>query len=200
MRLGIFGGTFDPPHVGHLLAVVDACERLALDRLVFVPAAVQPLKADARPTAGDHRLEMVRLLVGDDARFSVDPIEIARAGLSFTVDTLADYERQHADAERFFLVGADALVTFTKWREPDRVLRLARLVVLRRAVEGGEPSGDELRALAATAGAEPPITLETRRIDVSSTEVRERVRASRSIRGFVPDAVADFIERTRLYR
>lgn len=201
MRLGIFGGTFDPPHVGHLLAAIDAYERLELDRLVFVPAAVQPLKAEAGSSDAAHRLAMVRALVADDPRFSVDPIEIARAGLSYTVDTLAEYERRHPRDERFFLVGADAIGAFTKWREPERVLRLARLVVLRRASDGGGDSPEGApESLVTEPGTDPPLVLETRRVDLSSTEVRARVRAGLSIRGFVPDAVAAYIERTGLYR
>lgn len=201
MRLGIFGGTFDPPHVGHLLAAIDAFERLELDRLVFVPAATQPLKAEAGSTDAAHRLAMVSAMVEGDPRFSVDPIEIDRAGLSYTVDTLTEFERRHPAAERFFLVGADAVGAFTKWREPGRVLRLARLVVLRRATDGGEESPSAvLRSLMTEPGTEPPLMLETRRVDVSSTEVRARVRAGLSIRGFVPDAIAAYIERAGLYR
>ncbi|MFL5576513.1 MAG: nicotinate-nucleotide adenylyltransferase [Gemmatimonadaceae bacterium] len=208
MRLGYFGGTFDPPHVGHLLAAVDAVEQLALDGLVFVPAAQQPLKAAGGSSAPEHRLAMIRLLAGEDPRFSVDPIEIERAGLSYTVDTLAAFERRHPGDERFFVVGADALATFARWREPERVLRLARLVVLRRAPAPGTPGcGDAGRDGAALPAALPPappgmepLVLETRRVDVSSTEIRARVRAGQSIRGFVPDAVAAYIERTRLYR
>lgn len=201
MRLGILGGTFDPPHVGHLLAAIDAYERLELDRLVFVPAAVQPLKAEAGSSDAAHRLAMVRAMTADDPRFSVDPIEIDRAGLSYTVDTLTEYERRHPEDDRFFLVGADAVGAFTKWREPGRVLRLARLVVLRRASDGaGEPPGAALESLITEPGTEAPLVLETRRVDLSSTEVRARVRAGLSIRGFVPDAVAAYIERTGLYR
>jgi nicotinate-nucleotide adenylyltransferase len=201
VRLGIFGGTFDPPHVGHLLASIDAFERLELDRLVFVPAATQPLKAEARSSEAMHRLAMVRAMVGDDPRFSVDPIEIDRAGLSYTVDTLTEYERRHPAARRFFLVGADAVGSFTKWREPGRVLRLARLVVLRRAADDGRNAPvSALRSLMTEPGTEAPLELETRRVDVSSTEVRARVRAGQSIRGFVPDAIAAYIERAGLYR
>ena len=201
MRLGIFGGTFDPPHVGHLLAAVDAFERLALDRLVFVPAAVQPLKAEAGSSRAEHRLAMVRALAGADSRFAVDPIEIDRAGLSYTVDTLAELARRHPDAERFFLVGADTVGSFTKWREPGRVLRLARLVVLRRTFDGADESpADVLGPLMTEPGTEAPLVLETRRVDLSSTEVRARVRAGLSIRGFVPDAIAAYIERAGLYR
>ena len=201
MRLGIFGGTFDPPHVGHFLVAMDALERLALDRLVFVPAASQPLKGDSVSASAAQRLQMARLMAGADGRFSVDPIEIDRAGLSYTVETLAEYERRHSDAERFFLVGADAVALFAKWREPERIMRLARLVVLRRAVDAGAPGVGELDALRSEPWAgQPPIELETRRVDVSSTEVRARVRAGKSIRGFVPDAVAEYVERSGLYR
>jgi nicotinate-nucleotide adenylyltransferase len=195
VRLGVFGGTFDPPHVGHLLAAVDAVEALALDRLVLVPAAQQPLKVGAESAAPEHRLAMTRLLAGDDPRFAVDPIEIDRAGLSYSVDTLGELTRRLPGVELFFLVGADVLETFPRWREPRRVLELARLVVLRRASDAMElPTS--MRELP---GREP-IVLASRRVDVSSTEVRARVRAGLSIRGFVPDAVAAYVAETRLYR
>lgn len=190
MRLGIFGGSFDPPHVGHLLVAVDALEKLELDRLIFVPAAVQPLKAGRETASPSDRLEMVRLLVGPDDRLAVDPIEIGRAGLSYTVDTLEIFARQHPEADRFLLVGADALQSFGAWRQPERILALARLVVLRRP---GTSSENESIPAGAT-------TLVTRLVDVSSTEVRERARAGKPIRGFVPESVAKFIEAKRLYR
>ncbi|MFN2566782.1 MAG: nicotinate-nucleotide adenylyltransferase [Gemmatimonadaceae bacterium] len=187
MRLGIFGGSFDPPHVGHLLVVADAFDALGLDHLIFVPAAVQPLKAAQAATSPRHRLEMVRLLVRDDPRFSVDPIEIDREGLSYTVETLAALADRHPHAERFFLVGTDVLGSFAKWREPERVLRLATMAVMLRDGDGGRvPDG--------------AVRVETRRVDVSSTEIRERVRAGRTIRGFVPEAVEAYIAAQRLYR
>jgi nicotinate-nucleotide adenylyltransferase len=187
VRLGIFGGTFDPPHVGHLLVVADAFDALGLDRVVFVPARVQPLKAEASVTDARHRLAMVRLLVGDDARFAVDPIEIDRDGLSYTVDTLAAFAERHPQWERFFLVGTDVLAAFRQWRDPDRVLRLSTVAVMQR-------SGEDLPL---PRGA---IRVETRRVDVSSTEIRERVRTGHTIRGFVPEAVEAYIASERLYR
>ena len=191
MRLGIFGGSFDPPHVGHLLAAVDAFEALELDRLVFVPTAVQPLKREVQAVAALHRLAMVRLLVGSDRRFEVDATEIDRAGVSYTVDTLEIFAQRYPTAERFFLVGEDAMAAFTSWREPSRILELARLAILRRPAVAGErrpelPDGT--------------IALSTRLVDVSSTEIRERVRCGKSIHGFVPDSIAEYIESERLYR
>ena len=206
MRLGIFGGTFDPPHVGHLLAASDAFEALALDRLVFVPAATQPLKAGRETAPAGQRLEMLALLVAGDPRFEVDPIEIARTGLSYSVDTLESFAARYAAAERFFLVGADIIDTFDRWREPERVLELAQLVILQRAADGsiGRPAA-EVEEWAAGwgrrgGGIRAPRVLPTRRVDVSSTEVRSRVRDGKSVHGFVPDAVAEYIARGGLYR
>lgn len=204
MRLGLFGGTFDPPHVGHLLAATDALERLGLDRLVLVPAARQPLKARQESAAPADRLAMVRRLADGDPRLGVDAVEIERAGLSYTVDTLAAYATAQPGAELFFLVGADALDTFAQWREPARILALARLVVMARSNGAGE--GDlaaRAAALAGQAGAgagREPLVLPTRRVDVSSTEIRARVRAGLTIRGFVPDGVAEYIAAAGLYR
>jgi nicotinate-nucleotide adenylyltransferase len=191
VRLGIFGGSFDPPHIGHLLVAVDAYEALELDRLFFVPTSVQPLKVGLRVAAAHNRLAMVRLLVGSDERFEVDATEIDRAGLSFTVDTLETFARRHPTAERFFLVGEDAMATFASWREPGRILELARLAIMRRAAVAGE------RRPALPDGT---IALSTRLVDVSSTEIRERVRCGKSLHGFVPEPIADYIEAERLYR
>lgn len=195
MRLGVLGGTFDPPHVGHLLVANDAADALHLDRLLFVPAAIQPLKVRSASAPPADRLAMVRLLAGDDTRFAADPIEIERDGLSFTVDTLAAMAEREPDAERFFLVGADVLATLPRWREPKRVQRLARLVVLERAGFATEPVNSAAGALAPDV-----IFLPTRRVDVSSTEIRGRVAAGRSLRGFVPEPVADYIATHGLYR
>jgi nicotinate-nucleotide adenylyltransferase len=191
VRLGLFGGSFDPPHVGHLLAAGDAFETLRLDKLIFIPAAVQPLKTDVQPAPAHHRLTMLRLLVGSDERFAVDAVEIERAGVSYTVDTLETFAQRFPRAELFFLIGVDAMATFDAWRDPRRILALARLAILRRP---GGPVGEVNVGRAGT------IELATRLVDVSSTEIRERVRAGKSIRGFVPESVAAYIETERLYQ
>jgi nicotinate-nucleotide adenylyltransferase len=187
-RLGILGGTFDPPHVGHLLAAGSAIERLGLDRVMLVPARRQPLKASIEITSGAHRLAMCQRLAECDGRLAVDPIELEREGLSFTVDTLREYRRTRPDAELFLLLGEDAAATFLQWRDPEAIAALATIVVLTR--EGGE----------AAPAAGPAMTrLATRRIEVSATEVRARVRAGLPIRGMVPDGVARYIVEQRLY-
>jgi len=190
MRIGMLGGSFDPPHAGHLLIAVDAFEALALDKLFFIPAAIQPLKIGQAGASARDRVEMVRRLIGDDPRFAVDTIEADRQGVSFSVDTVTAYAGRYQDAERFFLVGADVMPTFGAWREPDRIMRLAEVVVLRR--------GDEPAAPEQWRGRFRQLT--TRRIDVSSTEIRTRVRAGQSITGFVPPAVAAYIAEAGLYR
>lgn len=200
MRLGVFGGTFDPPHVGHLLVAVDALERLGLERVVLVPAATQPLKAGAITASDAQRLEMTRRLVGDDPRFAVDPIEIDRGGLSYMVETLGTLAARWTRAELFLLVGADVLSSFARWREPEQVRRLATLAVLTRPGEAGAADVAEMGGTGTALIGGPPLVVPTRRVDVSSTEIRRRVRDGKSIRGFVPESVVDFIESAGLYR
>lgn len=193
MRLGIFGGSFDPPHIGHLLAASDACDELELDRLIFVPAAAQPLKPDGLRATPEQRLAMVHFAVDGDPRFSVSPVEIDRKGLSFTVETLTTFADDYPDAERYFLIGADAFATFPHWREPARIAALSKLAVLQRV-------GDAEVALPAGVLPDRVVRLRTRRVDVSSTEVRDRIQQGRSLRGFVTAAVADYIAAAGLYR
>ena len=192
MRLGILGGSYDPPHVGHLLAANDACSHLSLDQLVFVPAGEQPLKAGQLVATGAQRLAMVRAMVQDDPRYQVSSLEVNRPGLSFTVDTLRHFAAEFPGAERFLLLGADVLSTFSQWREPAEVVRLAQLVVM---VRDGAPAEPE-----PAVGGLVSQRISTRRIDMSSSEIRERVRRGMSIRGFVTDAVAALIAGEGLYR
>jgi nicotinate-nucleotide adenylyltransferase len=192
VRIGVFGGTFDPPHVGHLLVASDARETLKLDRLIFVPTGVQPFKAHTPPVAsGQDRLEMLRLAVADDANYVVDDAEINRKGLSFTVDTLEHLSERHPSAQLFLLLGEDLLASFEQWRNPARIRELATLAAVRRA--GPTSSGVEPAAPGV-------LMVSTRRVDVSSTEVRERLRAGKSIKGFVPESVERFIDARGLYR
>lgn len=188
-RIGLFGGTFDPPHVGHLLLALDALDHLALDRLVLVPAARQPLKQGVAMTAPGHRLAMVEALSAADARLSVDGSEVARGGLSYTIDTVRALKAAHPDAELVLLMGADTAATLPQWREPEALSLLVQVAVAGR---GAEPV-----QLPAGFRAQP---FPMRRVDVSATEIRARVAAGRSIRGFVPDAVADYIAAHGLYR
>jgi len=190
VRLGIFGGSFDPPHLGHLLPVLDAAESLGLDAVRFVPAATQPFKIGRVGAGSEHRMAMTERLVSRVPGFTADSMEIDRAGLSFTVDTLTTLRAANPDAELLLLVGADAFAMFDQWRDPDRIQALASVAVLMR----GEREVPE-------AGGRAGVTfLQSRRVDISSTELRARIFAGRTIRGFVPDDVADYIAEHRLYR
>jgi nicotinate-nucleotide adenylyltransferase len=189
VRIGVFGGTFDPPHLGHLIVAGDAHAGLSLDRIVFVPSAVPPHKLATVRASAEQRLEMVEVAVRDDYRFTVDDIELRRTGPSYTVDTLRSLREQHAGCELFFLIGTDALREIETWRTPDEVARLARLVALSR-------SGDEAR----TATHRVVLPLHVTRVDISATEIRRRVAAGESVRYLVPDSVREIIERDGLYQ
>ena len=191
-RLGLLGGTFDPPHLGHLHLAYSAIAQLGLDRVVFIPARRQPLKAGAEITEPRHRIAMTRLLAGADPRLSVDPIETEREGLSFSVDTVRAYRAAHPAAALTFLMGEDTAATLPHWREPAALADLARLVVLTRGIArdgaGPLPLGVHVERVA------------TRRIDISATEVRARVRVGLPLRGFVTDEIAAYIVANGLYR
>jgi nicotinate-nucleotide adenylyltransferase len=193
-RIGVFGGTFDPPHIGHLLAASDAAERLLLDVVLWVPAAQQPMKTIAAATPPLLRLRMVELTIAGDQRHALEPTEVERGGLSYTVDTLQKLSRSYPGAELFLLLGEDAWRTFGSWRDPDRILELATVAVLMRDLEV-ESAG----AVGPGGNPDRPIRLPTRRIDVSATEIRNRVRAGLSIRGFVLEQVEQYIAEHRLY-
>jgi nicotinate-nucleotide adenylyltransferase len=194
VRLGLFGGSFDPPHVGHLLVAQDALSALSLDRLLVIPAAQQPLKGPEQ-TPAVHRLAMVEACFSGVPGIEVDAVEIERGGLSYMVDTVETVRRRWPSAELHLLVGQDVVSTLPRWRDVSRLLDMVQLVVLTRdhtETPAGADDQDTVRGFAAK-------RLPTRRVDVSSTEVRARVRDGRSIRGFVPDAVAAYIASTGLY-
>lgn len=187
MRIGVLGGSFNPPHTGHLLIASDAFESLGLDRMLIVPAAMNPLKAnDPSAATAAQRLEMVRLTFGGDPRFEVSSMELDRGGLSYTVDTLEALKAAEPGAELVLLVGMDSLRTLDRWKQPDRIRELAQIAVLTRGDDDTvPPSGVQV--------------VTTRRIDVSSTEIRTRLAAGLSIKGYVQESVERFISTAQLY-
>ncbi len=192
MRIGVLGGTFDPPHAGHLLLGADAIDALSLDRLIFIPAGAQPFKVNTPPVASARdRAEMVRLAVADDACYVVDEAEIDRKGLSYTVDTLEHLTERYKGAQLFLLMGQDTLASFEQWKNPKRIRELATLALMKRGGLEGSSTEDTDKGI---------ITVSARRVDVSSTEIRERLRSNKSIKGFVPESVERFIEARGLYR
>jgi nicotinate-nucleotide adenylyltransferase len=199
LRIGILGGTFNPPHIGHLICAQEAFEQLGLDRVVLMPANQPPHKQVAADPGAQARHELCRLAIDGDERFAVSRLELDRAGRSYTVDTLRALHDQHPQQDLTFIVGGDMARSLPTWREPEAVLELATLAVAERAGSEREEIRGELRALRG-ASAERVRFFDMPRVDVSSSLVRERVATGRPIRYLVPDAVADAIDRNGWYR
>jgi len=197
LKLGIFGGTFDPIHYGHLRMAEEARERIGLERVLFVPNQVSPFKLGKVISPGAQRTEMVRLAIAGNPAFEFDTIELDRPGPSYTVETLRAIKlRAPADTEIYFLTGADAVRDLAGWREPEEILRLTRLVA---ATRPGVSSEDIVRALPA-AWRERILFLEMPELDIAATDLRERVRTGRSIRYLTSPAVEEFVIMQGLYR
>jgi nicotinate-nucleotide adenylyltransferase len=195
--LGVLGGTFNPPHEGHLRCARQALEQLGLDRVAFMPVHTPPHKEAHDDPGRDHRLAMCRLAVAGDDRLVVSELELRRAGPSYTVDTLRELDKNDPARRLTFIVGADMARTLARWREPAAILDLARVAVAER----DDIKRREIRvALADLDPGERVLFLDMPPIDVSSSEVRERVAAGLSIDGLVPGAVADYIAAHELYR
>lgn len=199
MRVGIFGGTFDPVHVGHLVLAEQAREQCRLDEVWFVPAAAPPHKRDADITPGKQRVEMLEFAVAGMPQFQIDERELNRTGLSYTADTLAAIAAERADDELFLLIGADSLNDFPTWRNPEKIAELATIV----AVNRGDPSSiDESaarKALGETLFARVQFATMPG-IAISATDLRNRAAEGRSLRFLVPRAVEEYIIQHRLYR
>lgn len=199
MKLGILGGTFNPPHLGHLVCAQEAYDQLALDRVVLMPAGVPPHKRVAADPGAEARWELCRLAIGEDERFAVSRLELDRPGQSFTVDTLRVLRDSDPQADLTFVVGGDMARSLPTWREPEAVLELARVAVAERVGAVREDVRGELRALAAATD-ERVVFFDMPRVDVSSSLVRERVATGRPIRYLVPEPVAAAIEQNGWYR
>jgi nicotinate-nucleotide adenylyltransferase len=197
VRIGILGGTFNPPHLGHLVCAQEAHVQLALERVVFVPTRIPPHKPVQEEPGPEHRLELCRLAVLSDERFAVADIELAREGPSYTVDTLTELHSNAPDNDLFLIVGGDIAAGLADWHEPERVLSLATLAVAKRR---GTPREAVEGALARLRGGERARFFRMPRIGVSSTDVRERVRAGLPIRYLVPEPVESYIAKEGLYR
>ncbi len=196
MRLGIFGGSFDPVHNAHL-AIAHACQRDAiLDEVWFTPTAIQPLKQRGPHATDAQRVEMLRLATNAEPSWRVCTLEIDRGGLSYTVETLRQIHIELPGAQLFFPIGADALCDVPRWKEPREIFRLARPLVVRRAATP-VPDLDRLKLLC-TEDTQPQ-SIELPAMDVSSSEIRRRIAARKSIDSFVPPTVAAFIAQHNLY-
>ena len=200
MRLGLFGGSFDPVHLGHLELARCCAEQAALDEVWFVPAAHQPLKPGGPQATNDQRLAMLQVAIADQHDMKTSSIEIERGGVSYTIETLQEVRRQMPDAELFFLMGADSLADLPHWRHPQQICQLCTLLVVRRA-GSAEPdfdvladfvSKDRLREMRDMQVEMPPTP-------ISSSEIRSLVGSQGEWQQMVPERVASYITGNRLY-
>lgn len=194
-KIGILGGTFDPIHKAHVHCAKEACDALELDKVVFVPAALPSFKRDKDLAPFEQRLEMCELATRDFEKFEVSDIEGRRDGISYTVDTVRELlESDYASARLYFIIGSDAFLTLPKWRESKELASLVDFAVLMRSDDDAESVMDVARELGARAH-----LVNGERMDVSSSLIREILQEGASPKGFLDDAVLDYIEKEGLY-
>jgi nicotinate-nucleotide adenylyltransferase len=196
LRVGIFGGAFNPPHIGHLVCAQEALVQLELDRVMFIPVGEAPHRELERDPGAESRLEMVELAVDGDERFEASRMELDRKGPSYTSDTLAQLHEESPDDELFLILGGDQAAALASWHEPEKVLQLATVAVFERASWGRNAIVIKIGRLA---GARDVRYLDMPLIQVSSSGIRRRVREGAPIRYLVPEKVASYIEDQALY-
>jgi len=189
MKLGLFGGSFDPVHLGHLLVAQATVEELKLDRLFFIPAAQSPFKPDNQPAPAPVRLRLLRLALAGKTNCEIDEQEIQRGGISYTIETVRDYAKRFPRAELFYLIGADNVAKLNEWREANELARLARFVVTPRPGEAPVNFPMPFRGQ----------TLRGFPLAVSSSQIRARVKAGLPIEPLVPSPVTEAIHAAKLY-
>lgn len=194
-RLGIMGGTFDPVHYGHLVTAEEALVQFALDAVVFVPTGRPWMKERHDVSPAEDRYLMTVIATASNPRFQVSRIDIDREGPTYTVDTLRALTEEHADAELYFITGADAMLEIFEWKDPEEVLSLAHFIAATR------PGYDLTRFGSKTTGGQANVSLMSiPALAISSTDVRDRVREGRPIRYLVPEGVKSYVEKAELYR
>lgn len=204
MRIGIFGGSFDPVHQGHLVVAECCREQAGLDRVVFVPTAIQPFKQDHLSAAGHHRAEMLGLAVGGNPAFTVSTLELDRGGVSYTIDTLAAIRDKHPADELRLILGPDALAGLPDWREPARILEMARLIAVERNGLDDVAAIVQASRLAALLGPERARGIVSEKVvvpalGIRSSDLRALVARGKSIRYRTPRAVEQYIITNSLY-
>lgn len=191
-RIGIFGGSFDPPHIGHLIIAELACEQLGLDKVIFVPAYLPPHKVGSHRSSPHHRLQMTKIAVKGNPRFTASDIEIQREGISYTVDTLRHFKKEYPKSKLFLIIGADNYAQFVTWKSPDVIAKLASLAVYPRPGYGTTVLPHSYFG--------KEYLLFGNKLDLSSTEIRKRVFAAKTIRYLVPEKVEHYIAKKHLYK
>jgi nicotinate-nucleotide adenylyltransferase len=196
LRVGILGGAFNPPHLGHLVCAQEAMAQLELERVVFMPVGEAPHREIPGDPGAEARLEMVELAVADDDRFETSRVELDREGPSYTADTLEQLAKESPDDELFLILGGDQAAALAAWHEPEKVLERATVAVFERVHWGRNAIGIKIGRLP---GAERVRYLDMPLIQVSSSAIRRRVSEDAPIRYLVPDRVGDYIRKNNLY-
>lgn len=191
-RLGILGGTFDPIHCGHLILAEQLKEELKLQKVIFIPSAIPPHKENHPISSAADRLRMVKIAIRDTPDFLISDLELKREGKSYTIDTLSQLKRLYQDSELFFLLGSDAINELQDWKEPDKIFQKVKVVIALRP--GFDRINPENRFV------KKSLLIPINGLNISSTQVRERVRQGKSIRYLVPAGVEEFIRSKNLYR
>lgn len=188
-RFGILGGTFDPPHHGHIAIAETAIRKLKLDKVIFVPAKTPPHKSGVKISSQQDRLAMLKLAVGGREKIEISEMEFDRRGPSYTVDTLAELRRQNPDDDFFFLIGADNISEMEGWHRPEKILEMVKVAA---AARPGFSATGKFTAMIELFDMIP--------VNISSTKIRENVRSNRSISGLLPQAVEEYILKHDLYK
>ena len=190
-KIGILGGTFDPIHVGHLVLAEQVRKKFQLERVIFIPSASPPHKTEQELSLAIHRFEMTKLALEGNPFFSVSDIELKREGLSYTVETLRKLKELYKNSEIYFLTGSDVLDEITTWKDPEEIYKLARIVI---AVRPGFDKFDPEDHFA-----KKSIVARITGVDISSTQIKEKVRKGESIKYLVPSKVEEYIRKRNLY-
>jgi nicotinate-nucleotide adenylyltransferase len=196
LRIGLMGGTFDPIHNAHLFIAEEARRVFGLHKVLFIPNGAPPHKAGRAVASPEARLEMTRLAIARNAAFEVSDVEISRPGVSYTVDTLKVIHKLHDNATLLYITGIDTAVELMTWKSPDEVMALAEFIAISRPGH----SISQLDSALPERYRKRVHTLESAKLNISSTEIRKRVSAGSTIRYLLPDAVLEYIERNNLYR
>lgn len=197
-KIGIMGGTFDPIHYGHLILAQTALETFALDQVWFMPSKTPPHKADGEVTSASHRLEMTRLAVKNNSGFSISSMEMEREGYIYTFETLEILKKEYPNVKFYFIMGADSLYNFDKWREPAKICSLCTILAANRSQDVDAALQSQLESIQNKYHADIHL-LKIPAIEISSSRIREKKRIGESIRYYTPEAVVDYIEQHQLY-
>jgi len=188
-KVGIFGGTFDPIHLGHLITAQSVREIRNLEKIIFIPAFISPHKSDVKTTSAEDRSNMIKLAIDGIPFFDYSDIEIKKGGVSYTIDTLKELKKIYNEVE--IIIGYDNIFSFHTWKEPDEIMKLAKIVVLKRKSSHPPQFEDKYYHQA--------VFVQTRGIEISATDIRERVKNEMPINFLVPPAVMEYIYKHNLY-